>query len=184
VCPLTPALADVMFFYDGWEPIARILLIGTLGYTTLVLLIRIAGKRTLARMRAFDFIITVALGAAFGRVLTAQEVALAEAVTAFALLVALQWLVASLQYRWPSFRRAVSAAPTLLYFRGDMLRHAMRRERISESELHGIIRTKSVGSLAEVEAVVLEPDGQFAVVQTSNAGDGSALEELVDTKNG
>lgn len=177
---MVPVLAEVTFFYGGWEPIARILLVGSLGYLALVLLIRLSGRRTLARMRAFDFVITVALGAAFGRILTARQVALAEAVTAFALLVALQWLVATAQQRWPGFRRAITAPPALLYFRGDFLRDAMQRERISETELDGVARKNGVGSLAEVEAIVLEPDGRFAVIPTSSAGDGAAVTELLD----
>ncbi|MFI7742547.1 hypothetical protein [Kocuria rhizosphaericola] len=38
-------------------------------------------------MNSFDFVITVAIGATFGRVLTARSIPLLEAVTAFALLV-------------------------------------------------------------------------------------------------
>jgi uncharacterized membrane protein YcaP (DUF421 family) len=39
-----------VFFFDGWEPIGRIVLITLFGYSTLVLLLRASGKRTLPRM--------------------------------------------------------------------------------------------------------------------------------------
>lgn len=71
----------VHFFFNGWQPIVRIVVVGTLGYVTLILLLRVSGKRTLAQLNSFDFIITVALGASFGRILTARTVALAEAGT-------------------------------------------------------------------------------------------------------
>jgi ribose/xylose/arabinose/galactoside ABC-type transport system permease subunit len=50
---------------------------------------------TVSRMTPFDFVITVTLGSAFGRVLTAQEVALVEVFVAFGLLVVLAsfWIV-------------------------------------------------------------------------------------------
>lgn len=49
-------------FFDGWQGLARVLLVGALAYLTLVLLLRIAGKRTLSKMNAFDLVANVALG--------------------------------------------------------------------------------------------------------------------------
>lgn len=169
---------QVTFFFGGWEPVARIVVVGTLAYAALVLLLRVSGKRTLVQMNAFDFLITVALGASFGRVLTARSVALVEAITAFALLVALQYAVAWLQVRSSRFAHASTSPPTLLYFRGRILHDALRRERLTEAELRTAIREHGAGSLEAVEAVVLESDGRFAVIKPGQAGDGSALEEL------
>lgn len=165
----------VNFFFDGWEPVARIVVVGTLAYTTLVVLLRVSGKRTLARMNSFDFVITVAIGATFGRILTARSIPLLEAVTAFALLVILQFVVSSLQLRSRRFSRAVTAEPTLLLYRGQVLHDALRRERLTEKELDGVVRKHGLGSLQEAEAVVLEADGRLSVVGPGSAGDGGAL---------
>lgn len=172
---------EVTFFFGGWEPVARIVVVGTLAYAALVLLLRASGKRTLVQMNAFDFVITVALGASFGRVLTARSVALVEAITAFALLVFLQFVVTRLQVRSPRFARAVTSPPTLLYFRGRVLDEMLHRERITEAELRTAIREHGAGSFGEVEAVVLESDGRFAVVKSGRAGDGSALRGIEET---
>lgn len=104
----------VNFIFDGWGPIVRILVVGSMAYVALVVLLRMSGKRTLARMNSFDFVITVALGATFGRILTTRSVPLLEAVTAFALLITLQYVVTSLQIRSRKFSRLVTAEPTLL----------------------------------------------------------------------
>lgn len=47
--------------FDGWASLIRTLVIGVLAYVALVLFLRIAGKRTLAKMNAFDWVVTVAL---------------------------------------------------------------------------------------------------------------------------
>lgn len=169
---------SVTFFFGGWEPVARILVVGTLAYAALVLLLRISGKRTLVQMNAFDFIITVAIGASFGRILTARSVALIEALTAFGLLVTLQYLVAWLQIRSRSFASTVTAPPALLFYQGRLLHDALRRERITEAELETAIREHGLGAFSEVEAIVLESDGRFAVIKAASAGDGSALHKL------
>ncbi|SEV88773.1 DUF421 domain-containing protein [Halobacterium jilantaiense] len=151
-------------FFDGWEPLVRITVVGVSMYVTLVLFLRLSGSRTLSTMNAFDFIVTVAIGSVFGRALTAKAVSLTEAVVAFALLIALQFVVTKLQVRWPVFGRAVTNPPTLLYFRGQFLRPAMREQRVTESELQTAARKKDHSSLDEVEAVVLEASGEFSVV--------------------
>jgi uncharacterized membrane protein YcaP (DUF421 family) len=170
----------IVFFFDGWMPIARILVVGTLGYAALVLLLRGAGKRTMARMTTFDFVITVTLGAAFGRVLTTREVGLAEAIVAFVVLIVLQFAVTWIRARSPAFGRFIDSAPSLLFYRGRFLHDAMRRERVTESELQTTIRKRGIGSFTEVEAIVLEPDGRYAVIQSDTAGDGAAVEQLLD----
>lgn len=165
----------VNILFDGWEPVARIVVVGTLAYTALVVLLRVSGKRTLSRMNSFDFVITVAIGATFGRVLTTRSVPLAEAVTAFALLITLQYVVTSLQIRSKRFSRLVTAEPTLLLYQGRVLHDALRAERLTEKELDGAVRKHGMGSLQEAEAVVLEADGRLSVIGPDSAGDGAIL---------
>ena len=166
-------MTDPVFLFGGWEALARLVVVGTLMYVALVVLLRVSGSRTIASMRAFDFIVTVALGSVFGRALTAKGVSLAEAIVAFLLLIVLQYAVARLQVGSGRFARAVTNPPTLLYFRGRFQREGMRRARVTEQELRAVVRKKGHGSLSEVEALVLEASGDVAVI--TSIGDGSAL---------
>lgn len=170
---------DVSFLWDGWEPLARILVVGTFGYAWLVFLLTSTGPRNLAKMTPFDFIITVTLGSAFGRVLTATEVSVAEAVTAFSLLIGLQWALAAARARSPRIKRVVDVKPTLLYHGGEVVTDGLRRHRLTESDLHSAAREKGMGSLADVEAVIMQSDGTFAVIGRSTMGDGSSVEPYV-----
>lgn len=166
------------FFWNGWEPIVRIIMVGSLAYASIVLILRVSGKRTLASMNAFDFIITVALGATFGRILTARQVAAAEAATAFLLLAGLQYVVSWLEVRWPAFAGLVTAQPSLLFYRGRFLEAAMRKERIRREDMLGAIRKNRLSGLSQVEAIVLESDGTLSVVKKQEPADETALESL------
>ena len=74
-------------FFDNWETLFRTLIIGVLAYVSLVILLRISGRRTLSKMNAFDMVVTVALGSTLATILLNRDVALAEGVLAFALAV-------------------------------------------------------------------------------------------------
>lgn len=173
-------MSDVTFLFDGWAPIWRILLVGTVGYGALITMLRVARQRTLSRMTPFDFVLTVTLGSAFGRVLTAKDVALAEALAAFALLVVLRWTVAYLRSISPAFGRLVNASPALVYHDGQPIQAAMRRHRLTELDLLLAAREQGLGSLEEAYAIVLEPDGGFAVITPQQLGDASALRPVAE----
>jgi uncharacterized membrane protein YcaP (DUF421 family) len=152
-------------FFESWSGIARVVLSGTLAYVALVVFLRISGKRTLSKMNAFDFVVTVAIGSTLATVLTSKQVPLAEGVTALALLIGLQYVVAFVSVRSPRFSRAVKSQPRVIFHDGSFARHAMREERITEEEIDAAIREASVSQIDDVESVVLESSGEISVVR-------------------
>lgn len=164
-------------FFDNWLGLLRVLVVGTLAYLALVMLLRVSGKRTLSKMNAFDFVVTVALGSTLATVLLSETVALAEGVTAFVLLIGLQFAITRLSVRSATVRRLSKSEPTLLFHDGRFLEGAMRRERVVRGEVLAAVREQGKGSLDEVAAVVLETDGTFSVV-SSQGGGRSSLEDV------
>jgi uncharacterized membrane protein YcaP (DUF421 family) len=150
-------------FFNGWEGLARTALVGVLAYLALVVLLRMSGKRTLSKMNAFDLVVTVALGSTLATVLLSKDVALAEGVVAFAVLIGLQLSITWLSVRSRTVARSVKAEPTLLLHRGRFLSQAMKRERVLESEVLAALRGQGIASVEQVQAVVLETDGSFSV---------------------
>jgi uncharacterized membrane protein YcaP (DUF421 family) len=152
-------------FFSGWDGLLRTLIIGTLAYVVLVVFLRISGRRTLSKMNAFDFVVTVALGSTLATVLLTKDVALAEGALAFAILIGLQFLVtwSSVRARW--VRQVVTGEPLMLLYRGVFLAAALRRARVTEDEVRSAVRSAGLSSLNDAEAVVLETDGSFSVVR-------------------
>lgn len=152
-------------FFDTWFGLLRVLVVGTLAYAALVLLLRVSGKRTLAKLNAFDLIVTVALGSTLATVLLSESVALIEGLAAFALLAGLQYLVAWLSVRSPRFGDLVKSEPTLLLHRGRLLDGARRAQRVTRAEVLAALRGSGAAEAAQVAAVVLETDGSLSVIQ-------------------
>ncbi len=150
-------------FFDGWHGVLRVIVVGICAYAYLVLLLRVSGKRTLAKLNAFDFLVTVALGSTLSSVLVSSGVALVEGIVALTLLAALQYAVAWVSVRNERFQRLVRSEPCLLYRQG-FLRAAMRRERVTEGDLLEATRRQGHAGLEQVDAIVLETDGSFSVL--------------------
>lgn len=153
--------------FDSWAGLGRVLLVGTLAYITLILFLRISGKRTLAKLNAFDLVVTVALGSILATVLLTKSVALAEGVTAMALLILLQYAIAWLSVRSPAFQDLIKAEPTLLARRGEFIESALRKQRLTKEEVLAAVRSNGNADIQQIDAVILETDGSISVVVDS-----------------
>src|SRR5690606_21597072 len=167
----TGGIALEQLFFSGWESLVRTLVVGVLAYIVLVVFLRVSGKRTLSKMNAFDFIVTVALGSTLATVLLNKDVALAEGALAFALLLGLQFAVTwtSVRARW--VRRTVTGEPSMLLYQGQFLPVAMRALRVTEDEVRAAVRAAGLAALQDAEAVVLETDGSLSVVRRSDGAE-------------
>ena len=170
-----------MFFGD-WFSLLRVMVVGTLAYASLVLFLRVSGKRTLSKMNAFDLVVTVALGSTLATVLLSKDVALAEGLLAFALLIGLQYAVAALSVRSRAWRNLVKSEPRLLMYRGEMLQDPLRDERVTPEEVRAAVRATGLADLAQVRAVILETDGTFSVVEDRADSGATALQDLDSPK--
>jgi uncharacterized membrane protein YcaP (DUF421 family) len=150
--------------FQGWEGILRTILVGTLAYITLVLFLRISGKRTLAKLNAFDLVVTVALGSTLSAILLQESIALAEGATALGLLILLQYLVTFASVRSPTVAKAIRSEPTLLARNGRFCHEAMMRQRITEDEVLSAARSNGHKDIEGIDAIVLESDGTLSIV--------------------
>ncbi len=116
-------------------------------------MLRVSGKRMLAKMNAFELVVTVALGSTLATVLLSRDVALAEGL--LATLIALQIGVDWLSVRSAREQELVKSEPAPLFFDGRYLDGALRRERVARGEVRAAVRAAGVASLDDVTAVVL-----------------------------
>lgn len=150
-------------FFQNPQGIARTLIVGALAYIGLVVFLRISGKRTLAKLNAFDLVVTVALGSTLSAILLQESIALAEGLVAFALLIGAQFLVTFLSVRSRRFADLVRSEPALLAKDGLLCQSTMLRERITPQEALSAIRAHGGSDIEDAELLVLESDGTISV---------------------
>ncbi len=165
-------------WFDSWSDLWRVLVVGAAAYLTVVLTLRVSGKRTLAKLNAFDLVVTVALGSTLATILLSKEVSWSEGALALALLAALQYVLAWATTRLPGGRSVVTARPTLLLRDGEVIEAALSAQRVTRHEVRQAVRSTGCGDLRDVGAVVLESDGTLSVIPTDRLGDGTALADV------
>ncbi|MCS0669722.1 DUF421 domain-containing protein [Cytobacillus firmus] len=170
-------------FFSSWQDLWRVLSIGAMSYIFLILFLRLSGKRTLTKMNAFDLVVTVALGSTLATIFLNKQVSLAEGLTAYALLIGLQYIVAWLSLHSAKFNKFIKASPDLLYYQGQFIESALNKNRVLKSEIMQAIRSNGFSSMEDVEAVVFETNGSMSVIKRSSSNSKtSTLSDIIDPK--
>ncbi len=165
-------------WFDSWSDLLGVLLVGSAAYGSLMVVLRLSGKRTLSQLNAFDFVVTVSLGSTLATVLLSADTSWSEGVIALALLAGLQFLMAWISTRLPWTRSLFTARPAVLLQAGEIRHEALRKNRLTEAEVRQAVRMQGIGDISRVGAVVLETNGTLSVIPTGQYGNGSAMDEV------
>lgn len=167
-----------MLFSDV-SSLKRILIVGTLAYLCILLILRNSGKRTLSKMNAYDFIVTVALGSILSSLLTNPDLKLVDGLVGFTILIFLQYILSWLASHFKKVDQLIKSEPTLLYYKGTYYEERMKAERIPKSLILQAVRSKGYAHLDNLEAVVLETDGTYSIIEKpSTDGTESSLQNV------
>lgn len=165
-------------FFDNWMALLRVLITTIICYFALILILRISGKRTLAKMNAFDFVVTIALGSILGAIVLNKSIPLADGLLAAATLIGLQYCISFISVRNKKFKKFISSTPVLLFYYGEYLWDSMKKERITESEINKSIRAAGYTSVDHIAAVILESTGDISVIKNVNESNHNALDDV------
>lgn len=166
------------FWSDGWGSILRIICITPLAYFAIVFLLRISGKRTLSKMNAFDFVVTIALGSILASVALNKDIPLANGVIAFFSFIGCQFLFTWLSVRVDLVRSLITSNPSLIFYKGEFIYPTMKKERITVEEIRSAARQKGLSTLEGIGMIILEATGDIAIVERVSNGNTTILEDV------
>jgi len=156
----------------------RSFILALLAYLALVVLLRVSGKRTLSKLNVFDFVFVVALGSTLATTILSPGTTLADGLTAFIVLIALQIILSVACLYSHHVDTIVNGEPSLLMHNGNFLEDTMKRERVTKEEVLASLRNNGVKTYEDVDSIVLETDGTFSIVWRSLGDDCSAMADV------
>jgi uncharacterized membrane protein YcaP (DUF421 family) len=164
--------------FDNWESVGRIVFSAACIYVAVVAALRVLGEQALAKMSAYDLIVTVALGSLVATIPLSTGITVVDGLAAIGTYLVLQEFTRWLLARMPGARKLVKEQPALLVWEGQMLHDRMQESRVTDDEIRAAVRRAGKVSLSEVQAVVLENDGDWSVIPRSESEDLSAFDGL------
>lgn len=153
------------WFSAPWGDLALVVATTTAFYVTTFAAVRIAGRRTLTQLSAFDALITIALGSLLATTVVQEDPSYANGVAALFTLLALQVLIGVLRRGFPSLQRVLEFKPEVVFREGELVlpRNPLSAQ-LTEEELWSALRRKGIFDRSSVAVVILEPSGEVSVL--------------------
>ncbi len=134
-------------------------------YLLLLVIFRIAGKRSLAQITTFDFVLLLIIGEATQQALLGNDFSITNAMLVIITLIMLDIGFSMVQERFPNLTPWLEDMPLLLVENGNMLKKAMDQSRISEADLLHAARTlQGLERMDQVKFAVLERTGEISII--------------------
>lgn len=173
-----PATIAVMLF-DSWHSTLHVAIRAAIAYLVIVAALRMIGEQALAKMSAYDLIVTITLGSVVAEIPFAQHIAVVDGIAIMITFVLLQEMIRWAQARSRAARKLVAERPRLVVWDGHVLDDRVQRWHLTVDEIRAAVRRAGVASISDVQAVVLENDGDWSVVRRRDCGaDHSAFDGL------
>lgn len=134
-------------------------------YGFLMVVFRVAGKRTVAEMTSFDLIVLLVIGDATQQGLIGDDFSVTTAIVAVSCLILIDVALGRIKDRWPRVDRVVDGVPLILIAKGEVLRGRMAREGVDLDDVLEAAREQhGLTNLEEVEYAVLERHGGISII--------------------
>jgi uncharacterized membrane protein YcaP (DUF421 family) len=138
-------------------------------YVVALVLVRLAGRRTLAQLSAFDIVVTIAAGTVVGSTALPSSPAVSDGITVLVTLMVLQVVLGAARQRSSALRRVLDFAPRPVVRDGRLdLRRSPTSAQLTRTDVEALLRRQGVSDLAEVRLAVLEPTGKLSVLQVGD----------------
>jgi uncharacterized membrane protein YcaP (DUF421 family) len=139
-------------------------------YFFLLVIFRLSGKRTLAQITTFDFILLLIVSEATQNALIQNNFSMTYAFLVIITLVGIDIALSLLKQRWPLLDRWIEGVPLAIVENGQPLRENMRHARVDESDILTAARERQgLATMDEIGLAVLERNGQISIVPNSES---------------
>jgi uncharacterized membrane protein YcaP (DUF421 family) len=140
----------------------------TVVYRFLLVLVRLSGKRTLAQVTTFDFVLLLIISEATQQALIDGDDSMTNAFLVIMTLVGLNIAFSELKQRFKTAEHVLDGMPLLLVENGNPLHDRMAKERIDVDDVLDAAReTQGLEHLEQIKYAVLERNGKISIIPQS-----------------
>ncbi|MDF2446041.1 MAG: hypothetical protein K0S46_1277 [Moraxellaceae bacterium] len=142
-----------------WELVLR----GALVYLAILAFMRLSARREVGKFTPFDLAVLLIISEAVSPGLTGEEKSVTGGVIVVLTLLALNWIVSELNFRFRRVERVLEGEPVVVIREGRVLYRQLHRCRITNKDLLSALRQHECTTPSEVALAVVEPNGSISV---------------------
>ncbi|QRK08453.1 DUF421 domain-containing protein [Archangium violaceum] len=134
-------------------------------YLIMMVLIRMTGKRTLAQISTFDFVLVLIIGQATQLGLIGQDYSLVNVLVLVSTLVGVHLALSRLESRFPTAARVLDGVPLLIVENGHLIEERVNRAGVSKEDILDQARSsQGLERMEQIRYAILERDGSISII--------------------
>lgn len=138
---------------------------GLVVYAVLLFIFRIAGKRTLAQITTFDFVLALVVAEVTQSALIGNDYSLTNALLLVVTLIGIDIALSVAKQRSERLANLLEGVPVVIVEDGRLLRSRMDKARVDEEDIMSAARdAHGLERLEQVKYAVLERSGRITIV--------------------
>jgi uncharacterized membrane protein YcaP (DUF421 family) len=130
---------------------------------------RALGRRELATLQPFDFILLVVIGDLIQSGVTQNDLSVTGVIIVVSTIGILQVMISYLGFRVRRMRPFLQGEPIVLVENGQLIDRNMRRERLTLDDLAEKARLSEIESISQIKWAVLETNGDISFIKQSGS---------------
>ena len=134
-------------------------------FVFLLVLFRLAGRRTLSEMTSFDLVLLLIVSEQTQQAMVGQDHSVMNAFLMITTLIGLDIALSLLKQRWPWVDKVLDGTPTVIVENGRPIKDLMARARVDVEDVLDAAREKmGLERLSQIKYAVLEKNGGISII--------------------
>lgn len=134
-------------------------------YFFLLIIFRIAGRRTLAQLTNFDFVMLLIIGEAVQNGLIGNDFSIIHSALTIVTLIALDIVISLMKQHVPGVERVIDGLPFIIVDHGKVIRTRIDRSRVDTEDILEAARVKmGLERMEQIKYAVLEKNGEISII--------------------
>lgn len=139
-------------------------------YLVLMVLFKIAGRRSLAELTTFDLVLLMVIGEATQQALLGDDFSLTNAVLVIVTLIAIDIGLSLIKQRSRAFSRLLDGGPTVVVEQGRVLHKRLKQARLDEDDILEASRSaQGIVDISRIKFAILERNGKISIIPYESA---------------
>lgn len=134
-------------------------------YILLMIVLKIAGRRTLLEMTSFDFILLLIISEATQQALLGNDFSFTGAAITIITLITMDIVFGKIKERFPKIEQFIDGSPLILVEYGRPLEKRMRKAGIGTDDILSSARmNQGLERMEQIKFAILEKNGKIAII--------------------
>lgn len=168
---------------EDWNIIWHAAITVVLMLCIVMIITRINGLRSFAKITPIDFAVTITIGSVINSTVISDSNSIIKGAIVIALLIVIQTIFGKLKSKFKWFDRAAFNEPIFLMRNGEFLDYNIKSTNVSRANIIAKLRANNVKQLSSVRAVVLETTGDISVISGDQAIDDYIISDVKTSPN-